>query len=182
MRIFRLRPILMLGLLLLPASAHADPMARMWLATVGSNQYAIRFAPDGDSHCGLMHWMSKPKTPSGDWKLDTKNPNELLQTRRILGLTLLGRLEKGAGYRWQGRLYIPDPGRIPLIGDLDGVACDVELTFPAAGADRGEASVSGRFGSKCYLIAKANGPLELRRKEGGFQEPTASGATCAYQE
>jgi Uncharacterized protein conserved in bacteria (DUF2147) len=128
-----------------------------------------------------MHWMTDPKTGNDEWKLDTKNPNNALRSRRILGLTILGRLRKGEGNLWHGRLYIPDPGKIPLLGELPGIACDAELTFSGVDANRGKVSVSGDFFSKCNGIAAFYGAVELRRKD-QFEGPTAGDATCAYQE
>ena len=73
-----LRLIVLLGSLILPTNVRADPLAHMWVAKIGAEEYGIRFARDGDRHCGLMHWMEKPKL-NGEWKLDAKNPNEALR-------------------------------------------------------------------------------------------------------
>jgi hypothetical protein len=182
MHVLRLGLVALIACTVRVGAADAEPVSGIWVATIGADRFGIRFAEAGDGMCGIMHWMSAPKTAAGQWKLDSKNPKTTLRQRRLLGLTLLGRLKESgsSSRRYRGRLYIPDPGRIPLVGELDGIACDVDIALPASG--RGEASVDGGFGSKCYFIGKAKNPLELQRSDAALPEPTATGAACDYQE
>ena len=38
---------------------------------------------------GKIVWLLNPKDENGDWRLDEKNPNENLRSRKILGLTVM---------------------------------------------------------------------------------------------
>lgn len=42
---------------------------------------------------GKIVWLLNPKDENGDWRLDEKNPNENLRSRKILGLTVMHNLK-----------------------------------------------------------------------------------------
>jgi uncharacterized protein (DUF2147 family) len=42
---------------------------------------------------GKIVWMAEPKDENGNWKLDTKNPNENLRLRKKIGLVILHNLK-----------------------------------------------------------------------------------------
>tara|TARA_B110000444_G_scaffold261104_1_gene311129 strand:- start:9436 stop:9879 length:444 start_codon:yes stop_codon:yes gene_type:complete len=56
---------------------------------------------------GKIVWMIQPKDENGNWKLDSKNPNENLRNRKKIGLKILHNLKWDADQKeWNsGKIY-----------------------------------------------------------------------------
>ena len=56
---------------------------------------------------GKIVWMIQPKDENGNWKLDSKNPNENLRNRKKIGLKILHDLKWDADQKeWNsGKIY-----------------------------------------------------------------------------
>lgn len=175
--------------LLLPLPVYAAGEAQIpgvWKIDLGDDKvYGIRFAgvPSAPTQmCGILHWLKEPRMPNGDWKLDVKNPKSELQERKILGLTLLGRLQPVSDNQLSGRVYLPDLGTI-LFSQPNGVSCDVTVTFNREPASAEEASVAVRAaGFKCRAISYKYPSIKLVRQTAAPEGPTAAEARCDYQE
>ncbi len=64
------------------------------------------------SYCGKIVWLKEPKNPDGTTKRDTKNPNEDLRSRTIVGTNILTALEYDGGDEWEdGEIYDPESGK-----------------------------------------------------------------------
>lgn len=181
MRILLAVVVMMLVVCGRPQQIRAEGIDGIWVATINSKEYAIKFLPDGSGYCGVLYWMTEPKKPNGVWKLDTLNPNAGLRSRRLLGLSLLGNLERDTS-TLSGRIYIPDLDiTLPLYGALHAVACNVEVTFDSGNSSRARANLKGPT-AKCAAIGMVKNPLELHRRDGPLSAPIASDAQCAYAE
>jgi len=179
MRRFNWLCLALLSVTFAPISAKAEAIPGVWIATLGANHVGIKFLEEGAAYCGVLYWLGEPKTAAGDWKLDSKNPAAELQPRRLLGLTLLGRLKRLSATNLKGRIYVPDP-EVPGIG---GLACDVSIAFNAAAQPtKAQAKVEGIVLSKCHVIGVAKNPVHLLLNTVTLQGPTADDAKCNYKE
>ena len=72
---------------------------------------------------GKIVWLLNPKDENGDWRLDEKNPNENLRSRKILGLTVMHNLKWDEDNKeWNsGKIYDAREGdTYSLYARLDG--------------------------------------------------------------
>lgn len=104
-------------------AAKAQDVEGVWLQDDGDNDlYHIKVAKCGQYLCGDIVWMSKPNE-GGAPRLDKKNPDPQLRTRKLDGLRIAWDIEMTAPNKWHGQLYSPKRGRT------------VSLTFSLAGPD-----------------------------------------------
>jgi uncharacterized protein (DUF2147 family) len=56
---------------------------------------------------GKIVWMAEPKDENGNWKLDSKNPNESMRNRKKMGLKILSDLKWNEDQKeWDnGKIY-----------------------------------------------------------------------------
>lgn len=66
----------------------------------------------GDQFCGKIVWLKHPQDEMGKDKVDTKNPDESLRKRPLLGLQILNDFKyKGANEWGGGTIYDPRNGK-----------------------------------------------------------------------
>lgn len=89
--------------------ALADPQG-LWETEGGRSRVLIESCDSG--LCGRLVWLKDPVNSDGTDVLDTKNADEGLRNRPVLGIELLsGFAEAGRG-RWTGgRIYNPEDGK-----------------------------------------------------------------------
>jgi uncharacterized protein (DUF2147 family) len=88
-----------------------------------ANRVAVEIFECSGLLCGRIVWLLRPRSPSGQPDLDTRNPDPALRQRHLCGLTIIwGMQPSGAGHWTGGWLYDPH----------DGATYDVtaELTSP----------------------------------------------------
>jgi hypothetical protein len=173
-----LRTTLIAGIfsIVMEGAVKAESPSGVWMAKLSDSEvFAIKFLENSGDLCGVLYWMNEPKK-DGNWKIDKDNPNASLRERRILGISILGRLQRTSS-TLRGRIYLPDLGSVAARIGLATLACDVKIDVSDAQA---EASVSGGF--RCGLLQTLKGPLTMRRQEHPPSGPTAGDSVCAYEE
>ncbi|TKB95141.1 DUF2147 domain-containing protein [Pedobacter cryophilus] len=90
-------------------SQSADAIVGKWLNKDGNAH--IQIYKRGNTYAGKLAWLQAPNNEQGKPKTDSKNPQENLKTRPILGLEIL----KGFSYNdknWDdGSIYDPKTGK-----------------------------------------------------------------------
>lgn len=116
LRVFRLRHLVPLALLLLPLhqAAAAAPIIGNWLTQ--DHEGVIGIAPCGAGFCGRILGMTRPLAPAGGPLLDHAR-------RPRCHLTILRMAASAAPNLWQGRITNPD----------DGAVYDSQLSVDAQG-------------------------------------------------
>jgi uncharacterized protein (DUF2147 family) len=99
--------------LLLSAAAAAAQGASIlgrWLTEGGKSH--VQIAPCGPHLCGSIVWLREPNQPSGQPKVDLKNPDAAKRGQRIIGLQMLWNFTKSSDpNEWEGgRIYNPEDG------------------------------------------------------------------------
>ena len=90
-------------------AAAADPTGT-WLTDGGKSR--VEIAPCGDKLCGAIVWLKEPTNEDGSVKLDTKNKDEALRSRPIMGLDMLSGFVAKSAAKWgDGRIYNPEDGK-----------------------------------------------------------------------
>src|SRR5215469_7786543 len=92
-------------------------------ASVGLSPIGVWATENGFSHvkitdcdgklCGSIIWLKEPLNKEGKDKIDSKNPDPRLQSRKMVGLQLLkGFVSDGDSAVWSGgTIYNPDDGK-----------------------------------------------------------------------
>jgi hypothetical protein len=111
--------VIVLGLAL-SDTACADKLSGIWVVRapatwpawirnwIGEN-YGISFVEDGRKVCGLLSWI-KDVSDGGHVETDHENPNPMLRTRSLLGLTIATGLSEQSGNIASARFYFPPTG------------------------------------------------------------------------
>ncbi|MEM1200631.1 MAG: DUF2147 domain-containing protein, partial [Pseudomonadota bacterium] len=100
----------------------------------------IRIEPCSSGLCGRVIWLKNPNDDTGRPKTDSKNPDETLRTRPLLGLTIIAglKLDQNAA-SLKGRVYNADDGKIydlylspkgktmKVKGCIFSVLCDTQI-------------------------------------------------------
>ena len=100
----------------------------------------IRIAPCKTGLCGKVIWLKDPNDSTGRPKTDSKNPDESLRARPLLGLTIIAglKLDEDAT-SLKGRVYNADDGKVydlylspkgstmRVKGCLFSVLCDTQI-------------------------------------------------------
>lgn len=93
-----------------PNRSVADAILGHWLTEEGKARIEI-YKCQG-KYCGKIVWLRDPKNEDGSIKKDTRNPEEDLQNRAIMGLNLLEGFVYDEDYEWNdGEIYDPDSGK-----------------------------------------------------------------------
>ena len=73
----------------------------------------VKIEDCGGKLCGSLVWLKEPLNKEGKDKIDSRNPDPALQSRKILGLPLLdGFVPDGDQTVWSGgTIYNPDDGK-----------------------------------------------------------------------
>ena len=83
---------------------HAQDVIGKWVTEGGDSQ--VEIYQSGDKLNGKIVWLK-----AGDEKLDSKNPDKKLQSRKLLGTNILSGLTKKKD-KWEGgRIYNPKNGK-----------------------------------------------------------------------
>jgi len=89
------------------ACAQSPTPVGVWLHA--NQRIRIEIAPCGDRLCGKLVWFRWPNDAQGLPLVDLKNPNPVLRTRPLLGLTVLSGLRRASETAWEdGKIYNPD--------------------------------------------------------------------------
>ncbi|MCP4137306.1 MAG: DUF2147 domain-containing protein [bacterium] len=86
----------------LPAG-NCDTVLGVWL--VPKKDAKITIKKCGSQYCGNITWLKDEND------LDTKNPEEKLRKRKVLGIKLLWRFKCDDGEWTGGKIYDPDSGK-----------------------------------------------------------------------
>ncbi len=87
-----------------------DALIGKWLTTSGDAQILIY--PAGSKFSGRIVWLKKPNDSTGKPEIDSKNPDQNLAKRLIMGLEMLKGFTYSDGGVWEnGTIYDPKTGR-----------------------------------------------------------------------
>lgn len=63
-------------------------------------------------YCGRIVWLKNPRDEEGKEKLDKKNPDESLRSRKLIGMPILWGFRYGGEGQWEGgKIYDPQNGK-----------------------------------------------------------------------
>jgi len=66
----------------------------------------------GDKYCGKLSWLKNPKNEEGKDKVDSKNTDESLRSRKLMGLQILSGFIHKSENKWDsGKIYDPKNGK-----------------------------------------------------------------------
>jgi len=87
-----------------------DAIVGEWLTAEGTS--VVEIYKCSGLYCGKIVWLKNPKTAEGREKTDLKNPDELKQSRRIMGLEILSGFRYAGENSWEnGTIYDPKNGK-----------------------------------------------------------------------
>jgi uncharacterized protein (DUF2147 family) len=110
---------LLLAVFLMASAAHGaeqDGILGLWNIPENEAQFEIYMC--GAEYCGKLSYLQEPEYPPDDERMpglpriDRQNPDPLLRSRPLLGLTLMEGFRYEGNNTWRGRIYNPDDGRI----------------------------------------------------------------------
>jgi len=65
-----------------------------------------------DTYCGRIVWLKNPLNTEGKEKVDSKNPDESLKARKLMGLQILSGFRYSGDGTWEaGKIYDPKNGK-----------------------------------------------------------------------
>jgi len=65
-----------------------------------------------DSYCGRIVWLKNPLSAEGKEKVDSKNPDENLRNRKLMGIQILSGFRYAGDGTWKGgEIYDPKNGK-----------------------------------------------------------------------
>ncbi|TYO91548.1 DUF2147 domain-containing protein [Oceanicella actignis] len=127
-----------------------DPAFGEWLVESGSA--IVRIAPcAGESACGAIVWLARPKDESGAPRTDAANPDPALRERPLCGMTFLSGFSREKPGVWTGgqiynaedgetysaRMEVRDDGKLHLRGYVGLPIFGKSQTWTRAEGDRG---------------------------------------------
>jgi uncharacterized protein (DUF2147 family) len=72
----------------------------------------IEISRCADTYCGRIVWLKKPLDAQGKEKVDSKNPDESLRDRKLMGLQILSGFRYAGEEAWEaGKIYDPKNGK-----------------------------------------------------------------------
>ncbi len=87
-----------------------DAILGKWLNASGEAQ--IQIYKKGDLYAGKIVWLKNPNDEAGKPKLDSKNPEQGLQKRALIGAEILQNFAYSSTNTWEkGRIYDPKTGK-----------------------------------------------------------------------
>ncbi|MEX0582047.1 MAG: DUF2147 domain-containing protein [Sneathiella sp.] len=102
----------LLTLLLLAPSGYAQDMSPVGIWLHENKRIKLEIKSCGDNLCGMLVWFKWPNDADGLPMVDLKNPVQALQTRPLLGMTVLTDLHRADDGTWKGgEIYNPDDGK-----------------------------------------------------------------------
>lgn len=105
---------LVIGVILLSGinayAQNADSLVGQWYTE--EERSVVEISRCGDFYCGKIVWLKYPKDDAGKDKVDTKNPDEALRGRPLLGLQILNDFKYKGANEWDGgKIYDPKNGK-----------------------------------------------------------------------
>ena len=98
------KTIVSLVLTLMSLVGYAQSVTGKWVTEGGDSQ--VEIYQNGDKLSGKIVWLK-----AGDGKLDSKNPDKSLQSRKLVGTNILTGLTKNKE-KWEGgKIYNPKNGK-----------------------------------------------------------------------
>ncbi|MBW2095394.1 MAG: DUF2147 domain-containing protein [Deltaproteobacteria bacterium] len=102
--------LLAVGVNAYAADQEKDTILGKWLTAKGKSIVEVYHC--GDAYCGKIVWLKEPLNKEGKDKVDDKNPDESLRTRKLIGLEILKGLQFKGPNKWGGgKIYDPDKGK-----------------------------------------------------------------------
>jgi uncharacterized protein (DUF2147 family) len=95
--------------LALSTSAWAADATGMW--RMDNGKVTVKVSNCGGNLCAKIVGLKKPYYDDGSPKVDRKNPDRSLRTRRVIGISLLNDMKRTGDNTWEGEIYVPDDGR-----------------------------------------------------------------------
>jgi len=122
----------LLSLTVSAGTALADGPVGFWMTEGGKSR--VEITQCGEMLCGTIVWLKEPLDEDGKEKVDKNNPDEMLKTRKLVGLKLLNGFIPGnePGEWVKGTIYNPEDG--------DTYKCTMRLN------DEGNLKVRGYVG------------------------------------
>ena len=92
------------------AAAQGANIVGRWQTEGGKSH--VQIVQCGPHLCGSIVWLREPNQPSGQPKIDSKNPEPGKRGQKILGLMMLWNFAKASSpNEWEGgRIYNPEDG------------------------------------------------------------------------
>ncbi len=91
------------------ANTDGDTILGKWLTENGKSVVEVYHC--GDAYCGKIVWLKEP-FKDGKEKVDDKNPDKSLRSRKIVGLEILKGLQYKGPNKWGGgKIYDPEKGK-----------------------------------------------------------------------
>ena len=93
------------------AGQEKDTIMGKWLTEKG--QSVVEVYQCGDAYCGKIVWLKELLDKEGKEKVDDKNPDKSLKSRKLVGLEILKDLKYKGPNKWEdGNIYDPEKGKI----------------------------------------------------------------------
>ena len=112
--------VLLALVMFLPAGSalavSANDIVGKWVTPGGKSNVEIK--KSGNGYVGKLIWLKEPNR-NGKPKTDMQNPNKALQSRPLIGLSLLSNFVF-KGDHWEGTIYNPEDGK--------SYSCNLTLT------------------------------------------------------
>lgn len=106
----RISFLIFLAYILLPLSASAQTeILGKWLTD--EKDAHIQITQLGEEYVGKIVWLAEPKNEDGSAKKDENNPDESLQSRPILNMTMLSGFTYSRGQYRDGSIYDARSGK-----------------------------------------------------------------------
>jgi len=87
-----------------------DALMGKWLSEGGKGEILI--VKNAEKYYGKMVWLKEPNDKNGKPKLDTKNPDEKLKSKPIVGMWMLKDFNYSGKNVWEdGTIYDPESGK-----------------------------------------------------------------------
>lgn len=98
----------------------ADDIIGVWLTEGGKSKVEV-FKKEGKYYAKII-WLKTPNYEDGTPKIDKHNPNEKLNTRKVVGIEILQGLEWDDDEFEDGEIYDPESGKTySCEAEFDGV-------------------------------------------------------------
>jgi uncharacterized protein (DUF2147 family) len=99
-----------LGLSMNVFAQNPDSIVGEWYTQEGTS--AVEIYKCENLYCGKIVWLKNPKNEEGKDKVDTKNPDEKMRNRTLMGLSILSGFKyKGDDIWADGKIYDPKNGK-----------------------------------------------------------------------
>ncbi|MBW1644254.1 MAG: DUF2147 domain-containing protein [Deltaproteobacteria bacterium] len=109
-RVILIMTCLVFGILSNTWADSGDTILGEWYTE--GNKSAVKIYKSDSLYYGKIIWLKEPKNKEGKDKVDTKNPDESLRTRKIIGLNLVWGFQYKNRNKWaNGKIYDPRSGK-----------------------------------------------------------------------